>query len=378
MSAKGRVLPRRCDVEYVSFSAHADYQQTRSFIRQLAPDHVVLVHGADKEMKRMATRLRTMLANSRDGAAVRVDTPRNAHSVYFEFLQTKVAKVIGVLADKCDDTTTVMLESNRLSKRGKFSISASNGVAIKGVLVNQNFSHRIMSPADLKTYTEITVNSIQQRMHVPFWNKFELVEYFLGQVFNNVEPQQIAQTDEKSKLVYKSVLVEGVVQVSRKLPDRVLLQWDASPTNDMIADACVAVVRSAESGPASVMLTSKLCNHDSGSGQSSSILETEVLPLSARQSQIEMALRNVLRNTFKEISVDLQENDEEANTDDEYDTRLDVEVDGTKAVICCKLDGFSAVGTFGIQDCDDESIAETLLRVTANVTQSMQYRTRVA
>jgi cleavage and polyadenylation specificity factor subunit 3 len=380
VSAKGRILPRRCDVEYVSFSAHADYQQTRSFIRQLAPDHVVLVHGADKEMKRMATRLRQMLANTRDGAAVRVDTPRNTHSVFFEFLQTKVAKVIGAMADECDVTTSRMLGSGRSTKRSKSSVSLASiprGVAIHGVLVNQNFGHRIMSPADLKTYTELTVNSIQQKMHVPFWNQFALVEYFLGQVFSSVERQGASASKGKGKDVgegnVEQVLVEGVVRVTRKMPDRVLLQWAASPTNDMIADACVAVIKSAESGPASVILTSKLCNHDSGSSGSSEAGQT--LSLGERQAQIEMGLRNVLRNTYAELSVDLFE--DKGSPDDEYDTRLDVQVDGVKAVVCCKLDGFGTVSIVGVENCEDEAVAETLLRVTTNVVRSMQLRTKV-
>ena len=181
VSAKGRILPRRCDVEYVSFSAHADYQQTRSFIRQLAPDHVVLVHGADKEMKRMATRLRHMLSKTRDGAVVRVDTPRNTHSVFFEFLQTKVAKVIGAMADECDLTTNHMLGREGSTKRAKSSSGASSmiphGIVMKDVLVSQNFGHRMCLRLNLRP-TQSSQSIPSNSMHVPFWNNFALVEYF--------------------------------------------------------------------------------------------------------------------------------------------------------------------------------------------------------
>ena len=178
----GRQLPRRCDVEYISFSAHADYVQTKSFIRQLNPGHVVLVHGAEKEMKRMAVRLKTLLMNEREEDKVRVDTPRNTQKIYFEFLQTKVAKVIGAMAEEC--------ESAELAAAGGGSGSGGGGggsvIHIKGILVNQNFSHKILSTNDIKTYTDLTVNKISQKMHVPYWNTFELVEYFLGQVFDSV------------------------------------------------------------------------------------------------------------------------------------------------------------------------------------------------
>lgn len=38
-------LPLRCKVEVNSFSAHADFDQTKGFLAELQPPHVVLVHG---------------------------------------------------------------------------------------------------------------------------------------------------------------------------------------------------------------------------------------------------------------------------------------------------------------------------------------------
>ncbi|KAF5395293.1 Cleavage and polyadenylation specificity factor [Paragonimus heterotremus] len=37
----GQTLPLMCSVDYISFSAHTDYQQTSAFIRELRPSHVV-------------------------------------------------------------------------------------------------------------------------------------------------------------------------------------------------------------------------------------------------------------------------------------------------------------------------------------------------
>ena len=41
----GRKLTRRCGVDRVSFSAHADSLQTAAFVEALAPPVIVLVHG---------------------------------------------------------------------------------------------------------------------------------------------------------------------------------------------------------------------------------------------------------------------------------------------------------------------------------------------
>ena len=45
--------PRRCRVEAISFSAHADFEQTSGFLDALRPPHVVLVHGEVEGMKRL-------------------------------------------------------------------------------------------------------------------------------------------------------------------------------------------------------------------------------------------------------------------------------------------------------------------------------------
>ena len=407
-------MPRRCDVEYISFSAHADYLQTRSFIRQLKPGHVVLVHGAEKEMKRMAVRLKTMLMNEREEDHVRVDTPRNTQKVFFEFLQTKVAKIIGKMAEECESA-----EMSALTNGSGDVATNRTIIKIKGILINQNFSHKILSTSDIKTYTDLTVNKIQQKMHVPFWNRFELVEYFLGQVFDHVErigkwvkkeeddekEEDGKKSTRKQKSKQKStasdkddaLLVEHVIRVVRKKPDRVLLQWNASPTNDMLADACVAVVRSAESGPASVRLTSKICScSSSNAGGDDSEADTpphqEPMTLQERQLELERGMRNVMRFTFNTIAVDLvekvtgTEGNEEGdkgnqgikngvNDDRAFDTILRVVADGVAAVVKCTM--MRSVGTKAgvvVEGCADKTLQETLRRVTTNVMSSIAMR----
>jgi len=39
----GQKLPLKMSVDYISFSAHTDYQQTREFINILKPPHIVSI-----------------------------------------------------------------------------------------------------------------------------------------------------------------------------------------------------------------------------------------------------------------------------------------------------------------------------------------------
>ncbi|KAL6748418.1 beta-lactamase-like protein [Haematococcus lacustris] len=47
----------RCGVAHISFSAHADYDQTSGFLDEVRPPHVVLVHGEKTEMGRLKVAL---------------------------------------------------------------------------------------------------------------------------------------------------------------------------------------------------------------------------------------------------------------------------------------------------------------------------------
>ncbi len=57
VTLEGRRQPLNCLVDYVSFSAHVDFVQNRSFITTVDPKHIILVHGAKEEMGRLKSAL---------------------------------------------------------------------------------------------------------------------------------------------------------------------------------------------------------------------------------------------------------------------------------------------------------------------------------
>ena len=57
VTMEGRRQPLNCLVDYVSFSAHVDFVQNRSFITQVDPKHIILVHGQKDEMGRLKSAL---------------------------------------------------------------------------------------------------------------------------------------------------------------------------------------------------------------------------------------------------------------------------------------------------------------------------------
>lgn len=88
----GQKLPMKLSVDYISFSAHTDYQQTSEFIRLLKPPHVVLVHGEANEMNRLKAALIREYEHDPD-TQIRIYNPRNTAAVELHFKGEKTAKV---------------------------------------------------------------------------------------------------------------------------------------------------------------------------------------------------------------------------------------------------------------------------------------------
>lgn len=90
----GQKLPLKMSVDYISFSAHTDYQQTSEFIRALKPPHVILVHGEQNEMARLKAALIREYEDN-DEVHIEVHNPRNTEAVTLNFRGEKLAKVQG-------------------------------------------------------------------------------------------------------------------------------------------------------------------------------------------------------------------------------------------------------------------------------------------
>ena len=95
-SRTGQELPLRMTVDAISFSAHADYPQTQQFLDALAPPHVVLVHGEAGEMGKLKRALEGKAAA--DGKKMMVYNPKNCQAVEIKHSQSKTARVVGRLA----------------------------------------------------------------------------------------------------------------------------------------------------------------------------------------------------------------------------------------------------------------------------------------
>lgn len=210
VSLSGHKLPRKCQVEYISFSAHTDYLQTSEFIRVLRPPNIVLVHGEANEMSRLKNALTREYESDENPPAIY--NPKNTQAVEFHFRGEKTAKVMGQLA----------VEEPR------------QGEILSGVLVKRNFSYHLLHPDDLVKYTNLVLSTVAQRLCVPFTGSFEDLIESVSQF-----DWHLLEGVNKSK----SLRVFNAITITYSQPSQTAtLEWSASPVNDMYADALMALL----------------------------------------------------------------------------------------------------------------------------------------
>ncbi|XP_064603783.1 cleavage and polyadenylation specificity factor subunit 3-like [Liolophura sinensis] len=211
----GQKLPLKCSVDYISFSAHTDYQQTSEFLRALKPPHCVLVHGEANEMSRLKAALIREYEDNVDYQMI-VHNPRNTCAVELHFRGEKMAKVVGSLASE----------------------KPTQDQKISGILVKRNFNYHIVSPTDLPNYTDLAMSTVTQRLSVGYTGTPLLLKYYLSQLAGDVE--QVETQEKKAFVLFNSITVTMELRMA-------VVEWIANPVTDMYADAVVMVILRAES-----------------------------------------------------------------------------------------------------------------------------------
>ncbi|EAR92480.3 metallo beta lactamase domain protein (macronuclear) [Tetrahymena thermophila SB210] len=87
----GRKIPFNMSVKNISFSAHADLNQTTNFIRAIEPQHVILVHGSSIKIKELQKELMKTFVG------LQVHAPNNQQKICFNLNATESCKIVGEL-----------------------------------------------------------------------------------------------------------------------------------------------------------------------------------------------------------------------------------------------------------------------------------------
>ncbi|KAH9048358.1 beta-lactamase-like protein [Lactarius hengduanensis] len=222
---KGNTIPRKLSVDYISFSAHVDYSQNSEFIDMIKAPHIVLVHGEQTAMGRLRAALQAKYKNRDED--IKVHSPRNLETLNLTFRPERVAKVIGGLASKPPQTNDVL----------------------SGLLVSKDYSYTLLDPRDLRDFAGLSTCVVTQRQKVALGVGWDLVRWHLEGMYGRIEEG----LDKDGNLTMR---VMNAVDVKQTAPHELILEWDSSAANDMIADSTLAVITEIDKSPASAKVTS--------------------------------------------------------------------------------------------------------------------------
>lgn len=281
MMRSGVRVPLRMAIDAVSFSAHADFEQTSGFLDEVRPPHVVLVHGEAGEMMRLKQAL------ERRAAALdlprNVYTPKDVQPVQIEFHPEHVAKVMGRLSEK----------------------QPRSGDHLRGVLVRKAYTDTLLHPEDLPTYTKLYTGRVLHKQAIALEKPFSNVRLALEVMFEGVEGAgQVPVTGTGSgaataatagasdgaagESTSDSLSVGGIVTVRHRPADRklgysshVVVEWEGGAVGDMVADAVVAVVLQATGEPPGAALAEEARRQALAAGDVDAVAAAELQLLAA-------------------------------------------------------------------------------------------------
>ncbi|GAX76938.1 hypothetical protein CEUSTIGMA_g4385.t1 [Chlamydomonas eustigma] len=276
LSKTGVKKPLKCSVDNISFSAHADFDQTSDFLDRTKPPHVVLVHGEVTEMGRLRTALEDRAKLS--GIPRTVYMPRNLQLLQIEHKPLRTVRVVGKLAEKdpvqgglLRGVLVAPLSSEGTGPAATTSTSTSEATAAFNL---STAKAELLHPDDLPAFSKLHKGVVTQRQALATGDKsFRELRLALEVMFEGVEGagslpvEGVASTSSRGSdypmvsttasgaavaaavTATDSVIVGETVTVSyypashlMDHPDHVIVEWQGGRVADAVADAVVAVL----------------------------------------------------------------------------------------------------------------------------------------
>ncbi len=155
----------------MSFSAHVDYVQNWTFIKSVVPDNIILVHGEKSEMANLKSEIELEIKRGHwadETHSPPVLMPRNGQRVELAFRKSVTAVAVGSAAqDIARALDEARVREPLLSAGGEPMPIQAVPMPKSALLVSNNFTFKIISVAELATYTSLRRGRLTNRQHVP-------------------------------------------------------------------------------------------------------------------------------------------------------------------------------------------------------------------
>jgi cleavage and polyadenylation specificity factor subunit 3 len=283
-------IPRRLNIEEISFAAHVDYEQNSKFIELVDPRSIILVHGESNPMGRLKSALLSKYSKFKNtDKEVKVYNPRNCDELSLKFKSLKVAKALGFNieeeeTEEKESDEVITTEKDELEK----SLKKQSSKIINGVLIAKDFDLNLMKVDDVREYAGLTSTIVKERQTLRVDAGRDLIQWHLSQMFGYVEVL-IDDAEEYEVRIMNEITINFVNPICT-------VEWTSGIINDTIADSVVAILMSVDSSPASVKLSSKGHNHSHGEEYADTLADSRV---TTRINRISKMLKAQFGESFK-------------------------------------------------------------------------------
>ena len=205
-------------VEYISFSAHADFQQTKEFIEAVNPKLVVLVHGEKHEAQKLKKALEDYFDNDKE-KKIKFESPNNWNCVELKIKKKEKCQIIGSLVDE------VYRKDNEKYVEGK---EDSEDKTINGVIFKKGYKYFLTKPKEVNLLIKDKFLKLDQKIHLVYPHSLDLAFYLIQQILP--DSTILKMKDGKTINIRNSILIR------KKSEKELILEWTSSKKNDIIGD----------------------------------------------------------------------------------------------------------------------------------------------
>jgi cleavage and polyadenylation specificity factor subunit 3 len=256
----GRNVPLKMSVKNVTFSAHSDFSHTSEFIEKLQPKNIVLVHGDGKEMERLKNEMERFKIDNEKYKVFKpkIFNPKNCQKIEFFFKIQKNSYIIGSMSDELvklmqfpnplsdklslNAETTTMKSTINPSETEKMEIDdlyEENFVEFSGILLEKE--NLILNKNDLSNFSNLQLNKFKQILSINYTQCKDLLLNILNDYFNNKVIQLFDEGNNK-------FMVDDKVKLYFN-PNTIVLEWNTSSKNDVLADSVALLIYQVENFP---------------------------------------------------------------------------------------------------------------------------------
>lgn len=257
----GHKVKVACTIDHVTFSAHADFRDTRMFVEETKPTHCILVHGEKNNMSRLKNGL-DQIHNSNGKKNLQLYSPQNCATVRLKFENSKTARAIDVVRSSAIEPPPMsdagladhQNEQDRDINDGEPSADTGAngklkvGTKVSGLLIQQDFSYTLVKPQALPQYTQLKLTQIDQHqvLRLPPKKSFMTLATQLKTVFRKVE------FDEVRNLI---LLARGAIRLQfqpststdtadKDVEGSIRMSWSSGYASDTFTEAIITIILS--------------------------------------------------------------------------------------------------------------------------------------